>query len=159
MLPICINSTSVKMPTTAPPLTTISRPSPSLLPSGTRTRRASGPVTVSAAFWGLWTHRAVSQHPQNSPKDKTWPAGTLLTVTIDWSCSRYDHSYPYLVNTDPRLGDSSKRKFQFNSCSGAVTKDVLDHQIPNLDSGQQAIMLSIGEQCSSARQVLEQRSS
>lgn len=49
------------------------------------------------------------------------------------------------MNTDSRLGDPSKRKFQFKSCSGAVTSDVLNIQIPSLDSGQNAIMLSIGK--------------
>lgn len=64
----------------------------------------------------------------------------------DWACSRYDHAYPYLINNDPTLGDPSNRTFQFLSCSGAVTKDVLETQIPNLSSNQQAILLSIGIQ-------------
>ena len=63
---------------------------------------------------------------------------------VDWACSRYDHAYPYLVNNDPRLGDPTKRTFQFLSCSGAVTSDVLEKQIPALNANQQVIMLSIG---------------
>lgn len=62
----------------------------------------------------------------------------------DSDCARYDHSYPYLVNGDERLGDPTKRKFQFESCSGAVVQDVIDDQIPALDSGQQVILLSAG---------------
>ncbi|GKU19782.1 unnamed protein product [Fusarium langsethiae] len=62
----------------------------------------------------------------------------------DFACARYDHAYPYLLNQDTRLGDPSKRKFQFVSCSGAVMKDVLEKQIPELDNGQDAITLSIG---------------
>lgn len=72
----------------------------------------------------------------------------MSAICQDWSCSRYDHSYPYLINTDERLGDPAKRKFQFKSCSGAVTKDVLEKQIPSIDSGQQAILLSIGKSAS-----------
>ncbi|OBS29554.1 hypothetical protein FPOA_03491 [Fusarium poae] len=62
----------------------------------------------------------------------------------DFACARYDHAYPYLLNQDERLGDPSKRNFQFLSCSGAVMKDVVDKQIPNMDSNQDAITLSIG---------------
>lgn len=64
----------------------------------------------------------------------------------DYDCSRYDEAYPYLVNTDGRLGDDpSKRKFQFKSCSGAVIKDVVEKQIPTLDYNQQVILVSAGE--------------
>ncbi|EEP82612.1 predicted protein [Uncinocarpus reesii 1704] len=62
----------------------------------------------------------------------------------DYACSRYDHAYPYLINNDPRLGDLKNRKFQFKSCSGAKSDDVLKKQIPSIDSGQQAILLSVG---------------
>lgn len=62
-----------------------------------------------------------------------------------WACSRYDQSYPNLVNQNPALGDSSKRKFQFEACSGALTKEIRDKQVKRLDDGQDAIMLSAGE--------------
>lgn len=62
-----------------------------------------------------------------------------------WACSRYDKAYPNLVNENSALGDSSKRKFQFDSCSGALTKDVTDSQVKRLDDGQNAIMISAGE--------------
>jgi len=68
----------------------------------------------------------------------------LTTNLLDWACSRYDHSYPYLVYSDPRFGDGYPN-FQFLSCSGAVTEDVLNTQIPTLNSNQDAIMLSIGK--------------
>ncbi|KAJ5086483.1 hypothetical protein NUU61_007790 [Penicillium alfredii] len=61
-----------------------------------------------------------------------------------WMCSRYDKAYPYLVNENSALGDKSKRKFQFESCSGALTKEVTDDQVKRIDDGQQAIMLSAG---------------
>ena len=68
----------------------------------------------------------------------------MLMPDQDSKCARYDHSYPYLVNGDERLGDPAKRKFQFESCSGAVVQDVIDDQIPALDSGQEVILLSAG---------------
>ena len=48
---------------------------------------------------------------------------------IDWSCSRYDLAHPYLVSTDERLAG---KPFQFLSCSGATSVDVLRGQIPKL---------------------------
>ncbi|KAK2882542.1 hypothetical protein FQN49_000227 [Arthroderma sp. PD_2] len=63
----------------------------------------------------------------------------------DYACSRYDRSFPYLVNQDERLGDSKNRKFQFQACSGALTKDVLDKQIPLVEKEQDAILLSVGK--------------
>ncbi|KAH6949082.1 SGNH hydrolase-type esterase domain-containing protein, partial [Fusarium avenaceum] len=71
-------------------------------------------------------------------------AGDGLQGEGDENCRRYDHSYPYLINQDERLGDASKRKFQFKSCSGAVIKNVIEDQLPNIDSGQQVILLSAG---------------
>jgi hypothetical protein len=68
----------------------------------------------------------------------------LTDSSQDYACSRYDQSYPYLVYTDERLGGDSPPNWQFLSCSGAVAQDVLDKQIPDLNPGQQAIMLSIG---------------
>jgi hypothetical protein len=69
---------------------------------------------------------------------------TKLYTHVDWACSRYDAAFPNLVNTDYRLGDPAKRKFQFKSCSGAVMDDVLTRQIPKIDSNQQVIMISAG---------------
>ncbi|XMA20860.1 hypothetical protein WAI453_013651 [Rhynchosporium graminicola] len=61
-----------------------------------------------------------------------------------WRCSRYDHAYPNLINNDPRLGDPANRKFQFQSCSGAVIADVINTQIPLINPNQQVILLSAG---------------
>ncbi|CAH0020345.1 unnamed protein product [Clonostachys rhizophaga] len=41
----------------------------------------------------------------------------------EWNCRRYDLSYPWLINQDPRLGPPEMRSFQFESSSGAVTQD------------------------------------
>ncbi|KAF5586149.1 fibronectin type III domain protein [Fusarium subglutinans] len=61
----------------------------------------------------------------------------------DRACARYDHVYPYLVNQHSQIGDESGRKSQFLSCSGAVTTDVVEKQIPRLDNNQEVITLSI----------------
>ncbi|KAI3145381.1 hypothetical protein CBS147326_331 [Penicillium roqueforti] len=71
-------------------------------------------------------------------------AGGRLGSYGDWACSRYDNAYPYLIHTDERLGDQAARTFQFESCSGAVTSDVLEKQIPALNADQQVILLSAG---------------
>ncbi|UKZ74641.1 hypothetical protein TrVFT333_002311 [Trichoderma virens FT-333] len=72
-------------------------------------------------------------------------SGSLLARDYhEFNCRRYDHSYPWILNEDPRLGDPAGRNFQFASCSGAVTQDVIDKQIPELDGGQQVILLSAG---------------
>jgi len=68
----------------------------------------------------------------------------LALAHIDWSCSRYDHAYPYLINNDPSLGNPASRDFQFLSCSGALADDVLQKQIPQLKQNQDVILLSIG---------------
>ncbi|TLD05009.1 uncharacterized protein PgNI_09260 [Pyricularia grisea] len=72
----------------------------------------------------------------------------------DYSCSRYEHSYPQLIHTDGRLGNPSTRSFQFKSCSGAVVKDVVEKQIPSLDSLQQVILLSAGGNDAELTQIL-----
>lgn len=65
---------------------------------------------------------------------------------LDYACSRYAGAYPNLVNMDDRLGGSdTKRDFQFKSCSGAVSSDVLEKQIPEISDDQQAILLSVGK--------------
>lgn len=61
-----------------------------------------------------------------------------------WACSRYDHAYPNLVNQMAALGDPKDRKFQFHSCSGATSEEILKDQLPRIDNGQDAILLSAG---------------
>jgi hypothetical protein len=43
------------------------------------------------------------------------------------------------------LLDVTNHKFQFLSCSGAVTQDVIDKQIPKLDGNQRVILISSGK--------------
>lgn len=85
--------------------------------------------------------------------------GNLLEVLdsqSDFMCSRFDQSYPYFINNDGRLGDPSKRQFQFRSCSGAVIDDVLTKQIPAIDGGQQVIVLSAGGNDAELTHILNQ---
>ena len=55
---------------------------------------------------------------------------------IDWSCSRYDHSYPSLVFLDERLENAST---QYLSCSGATSPEILSKQVPALTDGIDAV--------------------
>lgn len=84
------------------------------------------------------------------PDDQSWiqkwaaigdsySAGIGAGSRTDFSCSRYDHSYPALINNDARMGQNSNQKFQFLSCSGALSTDVLKKQVPSLDSGLDAV--------------------
>ncbi|KAF2150904.1 hypothetical protein K461DRAFT_270289 [Myriangium duriaei CBS 260.36] len=71
-------------------------------------------------------------------------AWNIPKLAQDWACSRYDQAYPYLIHHDERLGDPNNRNFQFRSCSGAITTDVVEKQIPTIDANQQAILVSAG---------------
>ena len=51
-------------------------------------------------------------------------------------------AYPKILSQHPLLGNPD---FQFLSCSGAKTKDVLEKQISKLNNNQDVILLSIGE--------------
>jgi len=51
-------------------------------------------------------------------------------------------AHPAIVSRDSRLGGP---KFQFMSCSGAISTDIIKNQIPGLEGGQDAILLSVGE--------------
>jgi hypothetical protein len=72
-------------------------------------------------------------------------SANVLETMPEFNCRRYDHSYPWIINEDPRLGDPAGRTFQFESCSGAVIADVIKDQIPSLDADQQVILLSAGK--------------
>lgn len=80
-------------------------------------------------------------------------AGTRLSGWGDWYCSRYDDSYPSLINRSPSLGDSNGRDFKYYACSGAVTTDVKNKQIPGL-SGLQMATLSIGGNDANLKDIL-----
>ncbi|KAJ3467994.1 hypothetical protein MRS44_005558 [Fusarium solani] len=83
-------------------------------------------------------------------------AGSLLLGINEIRCRRYDHSYPYLVNQDERLGDPGGRTFQFESCSGAVVKDIIEKQIPTISNNQDVILISAGGNDAELTRVLNQ---
>jgi hypothetical protein len=66
----------------------------------------------------------------------SYASGLGAGRALDRTCRRYDHSYPYLLNNDPRLGDhqGDRRRFQPLTCTGARISDVIEKQVPQLSS-------------------------
>jgi len=62
----------------------------------------------------------------------------------DYFCSRYDQSFPALINADPRLGSSDGRTFNYWPCSGAVTDGVIKQVNALKDGSQDLITISSG---------------
>lgn len=63
----------------------------------------------------------------------------------DYFCSRYDQSYPNLMNVDERFGPGANRKFTFWACSGAKTPEINKNQVAKLDDkSQDMITISSG---------------
>ncbi len=60
------------------------------------------------------------------------------------SCSRYDLSYPQLIQSDARMGPKDGRTFQHLACSGATSQEILEEQVPRLEGGQKLITVSAG---------------
>lgn len=56
--------------------------------------------------------------------------------------SRYDHSYPYLVNW--AINGNNTDNFDFHSCSGAVVQEIIDEQVHRIRGERDAIMISGG---------------
>ena len=72
----------------------------------------------------------------------SYAAGIGAGNVLDKSCSRYDSSYPNLVNV--QLGkDTADIDFTFIACSGAKIPAITD-QANSLDEGQQMITISAG---------------
>ncbi|KAI9671724.1 MAG: hypothetical protein M1831_003252 [Alyxoria varia] len=83
-------------------------------------------------------------------------AGTRLVGYGDWWCSRYNESFPNLINTDPRLGNNANRKFTFWACSGAKT-DQITEQVNGLDNeSQDVILISAGGNDGLLAEVLDE---
>ncbi|WDK20854.1 kinetoplastid membrane protein 11 [Colletotrichum graminicola] len=76
-----------------------------------------------------------------------------LNPQSNWACSRYDQSYPSFVDGDVRLGNRATRNFQFKSCSGATSSEVIEHQIPKLNGNQDVILLSARQLAESGRLI------
>ena len=72
----------------------------------------------------------------------SYAAGIGAGNVLDKSCSRYDSSYPNLINS--QLGkDTTDIDFTFIACSGAKVPEILK-QAQSLDGGQQLITISAG---------------
>ncbi|KAF2490541.1 SGNH hydrolase [Lophium mytilinum] len=74
----------------------------------------------------------------------SYAAGLGAGNRIDWSCSRYDHSYPSLLNSKTFLGDNPNRTHQYLACSGATSEEVLAKQVSALDEDLDVITVSAG---------------
>jgi lysophospholipase L1-like esterase len=57
-------------------------------------------------------------------------------IELNTACSQYSYGYPNQINTDDNLGANPNRKFQYLGCSGALVSDVLQKQVPKLNSPQ-----------------------
>jgi lysophospholipase L1-like esterase len=66
--------------------------------------------------------------------------GNPLVLDEAWKCSRYDYSWPQIVNY--ALGSTVKR-FQFEACSGDRTAQIHD-QVDKLEESQDVVMLTAG---------------
>jgi len=73
----------------------------------------------------------------------SYSAGIGCGYLLDHACSRYNLSWPNLMNEDARMGKTS-REFQFLACSGATSPEILAHQIPQLSDGLQIITMTAG---------------
>lgn len=64
----------------------------------------------------------------------SYSSGLGAGHVVDRTCRRYDHSYPYLINSDPRLGsqEAAGRRFEAYTCAGATIYDIIDKQVPQL---------------------------
>ncbi|KAF2811078.1 SGNH hydrolase [Mytilinidion resinicola] len=74
----------------------------------------------------------------------SYAAGLGAGNRIDWSCSRYDHSYPSLLNSNGFLGENPNRTHQYLACSGATSEEVLVKQASALDDDLDVITVSAG---------------
>ncbi|KAF2174477.1 SGNH hydrolase [Zopfia rhizophila CBS 207.26] len=110
-------------------------------------------VLVFSTLFPIFT--TASQNPLKPSSKHPWihklasigdsyAAGLGSGTRIDWSCSRYDQSYPALLHSSPYLGDDPNRTHQFLACSGADSAMTLDAQVPALDDDLDVLTISTG---------------
>jgi len=63
----------------------------------------------------------------------SYAAGLGAGTRVDWGCSRYSSSYPYILHTS-LLGSDANRTHVALSCSGASTSMILETQVPQLQN-------------------------
>jgi lysophospholipase L1-like esterase len=91
-------------------------------------------LTTNSNF--LWIQRFASV-------GDSYSAGLGSGSRLDWSCSRYTHSYPNILHTS-LLASNPNRTHQFLSCSGATSTEILFKQIPALQSNLDLLTISAG---------------
>jgi lysophospholipase L1-like esterase len=114
-------------------------------------------------WWAAWlTALKTSTNPQNtvaqfsldSAVDLSWiqkiasigdsyAAGLGSGRRLDFSCSRYEQSYPNIVYDSLRLS-APNRTHQFLACSGADTTEILAKQVSALDTDVDLLTISAG---------------
>jgi lysophospholipase L1-like esterase len=91
---------------------------------------------------------------QEDPNDQSWitkwaaigdsySAGIGCGYLLDSGCKRYNYSFPSLINNDDRMGSTS-REFQFLACSGAVSTEILETQVPQITDGVEVVTITAG---------------
>lgn len=68
------------------------------------------------------------------------PLGSIISSQADWQCSRYDRSYPEVLN---RAFGKSVEDFQFVACSGDRTEDIYT-QVQNMDGELDLVIMTAG---------------
>ncbi|KAG9655336.1 SGNH hydrolase, partial [Aureobasidium melanogenum] len=98
-------------------------------------------------------HDKRDEEPED-PNDQSWitkwaaigdsySAGIGCGYLLEPECKRYNFSFPSLINVDERMGDTP-RDFQFLACSGAVSSQILETQVPQIADGVQVVTVTAG---------------
>ncbi|KAH7122589.1 SGNH hydrolase-type esterase domain-containing protein [Dendryphion nanum] len=74
----------------------------------------------------------------------SYAAGLGAGNRIDFSCSRYEQSYPNILHSLGFLGSASERTHQFLACSGATAVETLQKQVPALTNDIDLLTISAG---------------
>ena len=64
-------------------------------------------------------------------------------VELNTDCYQYSYGYPNLVNLDDMIAENNQRHFQYLGCSGHLTGDIKDKQVPKMQKSQ-AVLVSAG---------------
>lgn len=126
------------------PTTALTLPLPDRRHLGHEQLQSSGPSLI---------HDKRDEEPED-PNDQSWitkwaaigdsySAGIGCGYLLDPDCKRYNFSFPSLINVDERMGDTS-RDFQFLACSGAVSSQILETQVPQIADGVQVVTVTAG---------------
>ncbi|KAK2009874.1 SGNH hydrolase [Colletotrichum eremochloae] len=104
---------------------------------------------------GFWdSARAAPSDPADLSWVKKWAAvGDSYSAGIgsgepypnsSEACARYDHSYPAYIQSHDFMPQDPPAAFDYLSCSGATTTQVLDNQVMGMYTGYDVITVSAG---------------